>query len=456
MTMKGGWTEVRERLAGGADRVCALPRGLLCVVLPCCLVAGGHPAEAGALEDYVRACEAPGVTDRESAVACTAFAKRLSDLTSPAPEERLALFRARAWLGHYSGSTVERCDDFRAVAEDLLHRPDVLFGLAVCSYWPLPSGPDGRHRADENLVSLLREALALDPGHVAALDLLIHRVRARGYGYGVDAADLAGYAATLYGLTGGLGAAEAAFEAFLDAGDPDGAESIRERVRRDLGLDALDYGPQRREDSLALACSEGLFGLGLEDACLSAVEMLAAAADSGETIPRDVLGHARNAVERLRRQARLADVRKDDPEMSRRYDHEAWADGGRSRQAERLRAVLGTHPEPLKSSEHYLAYAATAPSWGKHIDALRRAVELDRGNPKARCGLAGALTATGAWAEARSIYVDLAAVDDKPPCDAEAGLRQIEEMERSFEAMEKHGGVAKMTVSPDDPFPFPH
>ncbi len=403
---------------------------LCCLLLVAAAGVGRMAAAADdPLEDYVRACETPAVVGgwAASEATCSALAERLSALRYPAPESRLALFKAKAWLGHYSDSTEQRCNEFRAVAEGdhFADRPDVLFELALCSLWPMPSGPDGVRRGQENLVAGLQAALVLAPDHEDALDLLVYKVRALGYGYGVDAAALAGYAATLYETTGSLEAAVAVYEAALDAGDPETAEAVRGRVRRDLELDALDYGAGRvRQESLTLACSDRLFDLGLEDACFSALEMLAETyADHGEALPLDVLGHVVATSAMLRLQ--LATDR---------------AQRGKAR----LRAVLDAHPEPFRSSEHYRAYAATASSWGNRIEALRRAVELDGGNLKARCELAGALALTGAGGEAWSIYAGLASADERPPCEAVEALQEME-------LLEQRGG--KPVVGLDDDYP---
>lgn len=140
------------------------------------------------------------------------------------------------------------------------------------------------------------------------------------------------------------------------------AKAIRVRVRRDLGLAVLDYGPQRREDSLALACSDGLFRLGLEDFCLSALETLAAtAANNGEIIPPDVLGHVGDAFRLLRLQALLAGSKEHN---ERELLGDRLVGVREMKQGERLRSILDGYPEPLRSSEHYRAFAAGAPSWG--------------------------------------------------------------------------------------------
>lgn len=61
-------------------------------------------------------------------------------------------------------------------------------------------------------------------------------------------------------------------------GDLEAAEDMQARIRRDVGLDALDFGGAEgvRRSSLALACQSALYGyLGLEEVCLSGVEKVA-------------------------------------------------------------------------------------------------------------------------------------------------------------------------------------
>lgn len=83
---------------------------------------------------------------------------------------------------------------------------------------------------------------------------------------------------------------------------------------------------------------------------------------------------------------------------------------------------------------------------GGRIEALRRVVGIDGGNLKARCELARALAATGSLGEARTLYADLASVDDEP-CESKAALQEIE-----------HGnthGVLRLKLSLDDPLTQP-
>ena len=349
-------------------------------------------------------------------------------------------------VGRAAADTVEYCNEVRALAaEGVADRPDVLYELALCSHWPMPPGPDGRRRADESLIAGLEETLALAPDYEPALDFMVHKVRTIGYGHGVDADALAGYATTLYGITGGLDAAEAVYEAALDGGDSGSAEAIRARVQRNLGLDALEYGPQRRQDSLALACSDGLFRLGIEGFCLSALETLAAtAADNGETIPPDVLAHVGDAFRLLRFQALLAGSKEHN---ERELLGDRLVGVREMKQGARLWSILDGYPEPLRSPEHYRAHAAGAPSWGERIKALRRAVGIDGGNLKARCELAHGLEVTGSLDEARTLYADLGSADDQP-CEAEAALREIEHAKT-------HGVLRLKQVHLDDPLTQP-
>ena len=403
-------------------------RGKNVVFLNCLLVAGiAHMADASddPLEDYLRACEAAsvvgGVVGPE--VTCSALVERLSALTAPAPEARLALVKARAWLGHYPDE-VDYCNAVRSLAEDLADSPDVLYTLAICSYWPMPSGPFGIRRGNESLISGLQATLALAPDHEDALDFLVYKIRALGYGYGVDAAALTAYATTLYEITGRLSAAEAVFAAALDANDPGQAEAIRERVRRDLNLDALDYGPEHRRDSLQRSCGdESLFYLDLEGPCLDALRSLArSAADAGEAIPDDVLDRMGDVLGRLQV-----------PHVEG-FRYKPWKTGPKTGAVAGLKAVLGALPEPLRSSEHYRVYARTAADWADRIGPLRRAVDLDSGNFTAQCDLANALAWTGERDEARSFYMHIKdAATAAMPCDFESALLSLDEVDRQDE-----------------------
>ena len=415
--------------------------------------AGGQHVLAAAdpfWDGYVRGCEAPHQAGSPAAgEICSAFAARLAALANPSPEARLALFKARGWIGGIALPEAY-CREVEAIAADLRNRPAVLLDTAVCSYYTdlkaAVRGTEGEERqAHETSASLVLEALAIDPEHVGSLEYLIRLVGPEAYSgrygiAGIDAVVFARHAMTLYGLNGSIRAAILAVDAAL-AGMTVEADEFRVRVLRDLRLAELDYGPARRDESLTLACSDDVFTLGFANYCLSAIETLAkTAADRGEPMGDDVLRHLRLAFNSLKLQARQADTVKNDPQRAHRIEYEAWA--GKDGLAARLKAVLDTHPEPSRSSEHYRAYASTAPTWGGRIAALRRAVELGTDNLEARCELASALANIGERAEAWSIYADLAAPDRMPPCDPEAGFQEIE-------SLEQHGVPPR--VGPDDP-----
>ncbi len=388
------------------------------VVVLCGLLAG-IPLAADPWADYVRACEAWD-SRAASTVTCSALVERLSALASPEPEEHLALFKARSWLGDYSNGAY--CDGARAIAEYSPDHPEVLLDLARCT--------DGAGRA-ERTVTLLVRALEIDPEHVDALAFLTRLVWYLDDDFGVEAATLARHRRTFYEVAerddGKIDAAVYIHAAAVDVGDRKAAVAIRDRVRRDLGFDALDYGPEHWADSLQRRCGERLFELDLEDLCLSAIGTLVAdAAAVGEAIPDDVLGHIDDALKLF---------------------HSTWRTGPKTDAAARLKAVLDAHPEPWRSSEHYRVYARTAPVWADRISSLRRAVDLDFGNLRARCELAEALALTGGRYEAWSVYMHMATASaGTPPCDPEKALHSVED-----QALR---GVDGALVDPDDPVKF--
>ena len=374
---------------------------------------------------------------------CAAFAARIAALAEPSPEARLALFVARDRIG---GNGPDRCGTMRRIAEDMVpEHPFPLFFLATCTRHE----EGGEFAKRQKAVSLLRRAVAADPEHVLSLFALVSMGEGpafRGEYPHLTAAEYAGYATAHYRITGDTWAARLAFDGYLDAGHTARADSIRNGVRDDLSLDALDLSPTARGGSLSLACSDDLIWLGLADHCLAAfTALIGTSAAAGEAVPDDVLAHLRDAFKRLVAAARVADGRKNNERFARRLSHASWVAGRKAREAAGLRALLESHPPPFKSSEHHRVYAATAPSWGERIEALRSAVELDAGNREAMCELAEALVVTGAGREAWPIYTELAATDDPSRCaGGEDAMRLIGSPE--------HSGVSRR-VSPDDPYP---
>ena len=113
--------------------------------------------------------------------------------------------------------------------------------------------------------------------------------------------------------------------------------------------------------------------------------------------------------------------------------YRSWKTGPKTGAAQQLQSLIGTYPAPLWSSEHHRVHAKTAATtWGERVDSLRRAVDLDHGNLRARCNLAHALVVTGKRVEAASLYLDLASIPS-PPCNPREALHGLEqEAERTW------------------------
>ena len=393
------------------------------------------------MADYVQACEAP-YFDRLSTIAnpgseeygalseaghrspqadpraasevsCAAFIERLRAVADPPPEGRLALLKARAWVGDYHEEAF--CAEVRVIAEDLPEHPEALYELALCA------------DAVSGSLPLLQKVLEIEPRHHDALKTMVRFSsldRDDEVEYGMDAETLARHRNALYEVAKlvnyKIEAAGFIYQAALDAGDHGAGEAVRDRLRRDVGLDALDYSPARRRESLDRVCSLGIFDLDLEELCLAAVETLVGeAASAGASIPEDVLRYMKHAFELLKYRPSMANA------------------GA----AERVKALLEAHPAPLWTSEHHRVHAMTATVWRDRIASLRRAVDLDYGNLRARCDLAEALVVTGGRTEAATLYLDL--TSDSPPCNPGEALRRLEEQAQR--------GTGKPLASPEDP-----
>ena len=362
----------------------------------------GTPVAADPLEDYRQACKAPlydilsevpypdlaesrALGDASWAAAersCAAFAEGLA-ATEPSAEARLALYLARRMLGEVRYDDPEACAEIEEIAKVLPAHADALVALAVCTH------------ATEEYMPLLQKALEINPSHHDALVYVTTMATHTGDYYGTDPSTLASYGEALYEATGYVNdrflAAKAIYKAAKDVGDFAAKESIRVRLRRDLGLDALDYSPARRDGSLQRACADQLFELGLEKPCVSTLVAFASeAVTTGTPIPDDVLGHVDFAFENLERGS-LA--------------------------AARLRALLVAFPGSLPSSEHHRVLARNAEGREDRMASLRRAVDLDPGNLQARCDLAEELVGTTEGLdEGRSLYLDLT-TDSGAPCN---------------------------------------
>ena len=369
-----------------------------------CALAGGAQAADDPMVEYRQACEAPHYealsvlthptddtpVDWDAAARpCRAFLQRLEEAEPEDPLARFALYRAKSWLDGHQG---DPCAEVAEIVDSLPDNADALF-----EWWVLCDDDD----------SLLKQTVRA--GHPHARDMLLSDVVHQGNYYGFPAETLARYAEEAYQdalyVTDRYHAARAIYEIALDTGDTAAAKAIQDRMVHDLGL---AYDPAHRGQSLERMCGRWMFNMDLEGRlCVPALEALAAEALArGEAIPDDVLLHLGTAFGEA--------------------EHKAFLAGGETDAVEALAAILAAHPEPLRSSEHLRVLAAAATPWAspERAEALRRAVETDPGNPRARCDLAAALGLTGAVTEAEAIYRGVMAVENAP-CNAEEGLRRL-------------------------------
>ena len=312
---------------------------------------------------------------------------------------------------------------------------------------------------DEREVSLLQEAVEIDPNHLGALLLLTNA--------DLDSQARSKYGVALYELSEDidyrLNAAKAIIEGAVDRGDLVAILDIRERVQQDL----YSQRPLRR-------CAGHLDILGLRHICIEAIEIVASRAeDAGSVLPLEILSRMGDLIWEIglsigmptyiRSEAEVADLLatpgvrdqlflayendpeilnliQDEVELARwmrgtpemveildRYERLAiWLEWEpweirTAAQVNRLKAVLENYPEPLRSPDHYLALADAASTWGERIESLQRAVEIDDTNGKARCQLAQAMTKVGDVNGAGREYQSLLAFDNNP-CSAQAEI----------------------------------
>ena len=350
---------------------------------------------------------------RHADVSCAAFVARLARLPDPTPEERLALFQATRWIGEdgdYCGAAMP----FAEALPD--NNADALQIRSTCT---------AAKDREESLALLLRslEADPRHPRHGSGLRSLRRKVWFGGaeVDAGVDAETLLRHWNTDYEIVAQspsekTSAAALIYATAIEAGDREVAEDIRVRVRRDLGLDTLEF--KRREATLDLVCEHAILELDLEELCTRGVERLAAeSAALGDPLPPDILRPLERVI-RLISGFRLISGGGGGPE-----ERDALT---------RLQTVLDGYPDHLKSSKHLWVYAQAFREGPERIGALRRAVYLDPGNLAARCGLAKTLERTSPE-EAWSIYADLAAETADLPmlCDPEVSLQRLEERART-------------------------
>ena len=303
-------------------------------------------ATADPVEEYRRACEAPhfealsvrthpgdktAVDWDAAARPCKAFIRRLEAEPEADALARFALYLAKSWLGGYPDEG-GRCAEVAEIVDSLPDNDDALFE------WSSYCVDD-----DDERIALLKQLAEM--GHPEAQSSLVGLFKHTGDYYGIPHETLARHAAGLYedarSVADRYRAALAIYKMALDIGDRDAAAAIQGRLVHDHGLDALAYDPAHRGESLARACDSSMFDMDLEERlCLPALEALAAAALArGEAIPDDVLLRVGEAFGESEAKAYFA--------------------GGGNDTGARLAAILGPHPETLRSSEHLRVLAET-------------------------------------------------------------------------------------------------
>ena len=399
--------EMRGFLVAGA---------LLCAVSP-----WSEPIPSGAMAEYLVHCDPWSPVD--SAEACAELVGRLAAAENPSRDERLALLLLRRKsLGGPGVSREEGCAGLEAISADHPDYAEVLLYLALY----------GCVEDQSESVALLRRAAEFEPDNYRVLESLITRVEGfppeladfEGSVYGIDADTVAVYREAMYeaakayaawwhaaeedaepdepweasvadlGWSGLITAARTIRAAALRDGDLRAADAIQARLRRDLGLDTLDYGAEDAQGSLALACEPALYeALGMEEDCVAGVERLAeqASADS-LPLPGYVLEVVARANDGLRRRA-CAESKGLPPyaRLGLRPGECEGAEATETGTVARLRAVLEHHGGAW-SSEHYRVHAQGFLGDGARRNGLRAALRADSENTQARCELARALS----------------------------------------------------------------
>ena len=389
---------------------------LLCAVSP-----WGEPVPSGALAEYLVHCDPWSPMD--SAEACAELSGRLAAAENPSRDERLVLLLLRRKsLGGPGVSREEGCAGLQAISAD---HPDYADALYYVALYGCVAGGDS--------VALLRRAAELEPDNYRVLEHLLGLVEGdppewaglNGRVSEIDPDTLAVYREAMYeaakpyaawwraasedadtddpsdvrevadwGRSGLRTAARRIRAAALRDGDLRAVEAVQARLRRDLGLDALDYGADRAQASLALACYPALYeALGMEEDCVAGVERLAeqASADS-LPLPGYVLEVVARANEGLRRRA-CAESKGLPPyaRLGLRPGECEGAEATETGTVARLRAVLEHHGGAW-SSEHYRVHAQGFLGDGARRNGLRAALRADPENTQARCELARALS----------------------------------------------------------------
>ena len=381
-------------------------------------VSWGAPVPSGVIAEYLVHCDPWAMTYSEAA--CAGLVDRLEAAADPSRDERLALLLVR----RRSLSREEGCAGLEAIAAD---HPDYANVLHYLSLY-------GCVNDKKESVALLRRAAEIEPDNYRVLAWLLISIEGLpeasddlsvGGDFEIDPVQIAEYREALYeaGMAraawwqtvvkeaqpdepptesfwqatiweGPLTAGRSIYAAALREGDRRAAEAIQARLRRDLGLDVLDYGADSARASLALACQPMLYGsLGLEDVCVSGVEKLASRASAdGLPLPGHVLVEVERATDIMRREACAASMGQ--PSYGRLALRPGDCEGPEATETAavaRLRAVMEHHGGDW-SSEHYRVHAQGFLGDEARRDGLRAALRVDPENAQARCALARALS----------------------------------------------------------------
>lgn len=374
-----------------------------------CAAAWGGPVPSGAMIAELKVHCAWGSTSSETA--CTALIERLEAVERPSRAQRLALIWSRNYLrGFDPRPGGEACVATEALAAEHPDYADALYYLSHCTGLDLEESVALLLRAAEIEPDNYRvvEALfttadtlhpeTIDPGTAAMLrEALYESAKARvPWRRSVLPEERAADPVVVWSEL--LGAASKVYVAAMRGGDLNAAEAMQVRVRRDAGLDALDYGGAEgdRRAGLALACHPALYGyLGLEEICLAGIEAVAERVSAdGLALPGYVLKAVDYAADTLRSAACAASKGRDPWGGLSLFPGDCLPGETETPAVRRLRAVLEHHGGP-RSSEHHRVLAQGFLGGDDRLDALRAALRADAGNEQARCDLATALNARG-------------------------------------------------------------
>ena len=385
--------------------------------LLCVAAAGADPVPSGPMAELTVHC-AWARTSPEAR--CTALIERLEALERPSRDERLALIWSRELRrGLDSFPSDEACAATEALSAEHPDYADALYYVSFCTdhgesvallLRAAEIEPDN-YRVLRSLFTLAQTfpPEVVDPGTVAAYrEALYEAARARvPWRRTVLPKEKAADPVWLWSEL--FSAARGVYVWAMREGDFDAAGAIQARVRRDAGLDALDYGAEgARRASLALACHPALYSqLGLEDVCLSGVEKVAEHASvAGLPLPGYVLKVVEYATETLRSAACAASTGQDPWGNLALFPGDCRGpEATESDGVRRLRAVL-EHHGGARSSEHHRVHAQGFLGDDNRLEGLRLALRADEGNARARCDLAKALAARGQDREARGAQGD--------------------------------------------------